>query len=335
MPAAPDSATIMAALSTQFVAYGYHDFMAPANEFYVNDVSAGFAPTTSLVANSQHVFPPAWKNGSRDNSGGSGTARPWPIPTFPGGPTGEGGLDGTTDGDMAIVEHTSPACSIWESSGTKFEGTQPLIGPASLSAYSAGEYQTIAAPNEEQFYGDFGGWPGCPPASGHSTSAATCEGGTGPTRLSNLIPSIKWEEVDDPPSTLVQHTLELVMPPCGPAGQAPSVYPANESEGVIGSCHDDANSMRYGETWIMSATAPCMAAINAHPASQDYAVAYGLIHHGAMLLNTTGRTTNLVLYAFNGIGAKYPATSAYGGFSYLHECHFLTDGYILPHRPSL
>ncbi len=219
----------------------------------------------------------------------------WQWPT-PASPTVEGGFSG--DAQMIIVQHTSP-CVIWESTSTAKTGS-------GYSSWTAGTYSTAKTAGNEVF----------------QNPAGTNPDGAGPTEQSNLIADVKWEEVQ---SGQVNHALELVLPPCSPAGSR-YVYPAARAEGI--QCASDQSSMPYGATWIMSPNPPSGCDKNAD--AQSAAIIYALKNYGAVLLNTTGSTTNAVFYAANGLGVRYPATSSYRA-SALGRCHMLTDGYILPH----
>lgn len=219
----------------------------------------------------------------------------WQWPT-PANPTVEGGFSG--DAQMIIVQHTSP-CTIWESESTAKTGS-------GYSSWTAGTYSTAKTAGSEVF----------------QNPAGTNPDGAGPTEQSNLIADVKWEEVQ---SGQVNHALQLVLPPCSPAGSR-YVYPAARGEGIV--CASDQSSMPYGATWIMSPNPPSGCDKNADP--QSAAIIYALKHYGAVLLNTTGSTTNAVFYAANGLGVRYPATSPYSA-SALGRCHMLTDGYILAH----
>lgn len=89
--------------------------------------------------------------------------------------------------------------------------------------------------------------------------------------------------------------------------------------------------MPYGALWIMKPDAACLKGLG----PEASAIAYAMVHFGAVLQNTTGSTKSIPVRLYNAIGLRYPDLSPYDphDIAGLGTCHLLTDGYILPHGP--
>jgi hypothetical protein len=261
--------------------------MVVGNTHYMNDVQAGNA-TYPMTANNDDPFPPNWM---------------WPVPVYPPGPT----IEHYSDAGMQITEHLSNGrCNSWESDSTTHNSNY-----TAYTAWTAGEY-----PDQ--------------PAAGYSTAGLITVGGVdpkgpGPTSVSNMLTSLKYEDVTGNCATVALaqsnhcgHTLQLLLLPSNPRGHS-YVYPAAQAENI----NSSTVGMAYGMIAMLKPSASCLSA-----SGSSGVLAWILEHYGMMLLNTNGSSNNSVtLLATNADGVRDPSTSSFPSIS----CSFPSDFYILQH----